>query len=225
MESPALPQARVAEYRVRQSTRRSQAYVDPADWAGLADWRAHRGGDGHGCRMLRIAPGGRSSDARLWVPVNNGAMPRPIRVGFDDQIFQAQRRGGVSRFFVELIRHLPDQDVEPVLLSDGTRNLHLAESGMVPERPELSHFQQRMQWVSWSLLGHPRTMPRRLPPLDLLHHTYSHRSYLRMWRGPRVMSLYDMTPETYPELFPLGNPHFAKRRYTEVADRIISISE
>jgi len=152
-------------------------------------------------------------------------MPRPIRVGFDDQIFQAQRRGGVSRFFVELIRHLPDQDVEPVLLSDGTRNLHLAESGMVPELPGLNRFQQRLHWASWSLLGRPRTMPRRLPPLDLLHHTFSHRSYLGVWRGPRVMSIYDMTPETYPDLFPLGNPHFAKRRYTEVADRIIPISE
>lgn len=152
-------------------------------------------------------------------------MPRPIRVGFDDQIFQAQRRGGVSRFFVELMRHLPDQDVEPVLLSNGTRNLHLAESGVVPQLPALGPFQQRLQWVSWSLLGRPRTMPRRLPPLDLLHHTYSHRSYLGVWRGPRVMSIYDMTPETYPELFRLGNPHFAKRRYAEVADRIISISE
>jgi glycosyltransferase involved in cell wall biosynthesis len=39
------------------------------------------------------------------------------------------------------------------------------------------------------------------------------------------MSVYDMTPEIYPELFRLGNPHFAKRRYAEVADRIISISE
>ena len=152
-------------------------------------------------------------------------MSRPVRVGFDDQIFQAQRRGGVSRFFVELMRHLPDQGVEPVLLSNGTRNLHLAESGMVPQLPALNQVRQRLQWASWSLLGRPRTMPRPLPQLDLLHHTYSHRSYLGVWRGPRVMSIYDMTPEIYPELFPLGNPHFAKRRYTDVADRIISISE
>ena len=53
--------------------------------------------------------------------------------------------------------------------------LHLAESGLVAQLPEYSHFQQRLHWVSWSLLGRPRTMPRRLPPLDLLHHTYSHR--------------------------------------------------
>jgi len=147
-----------------------------------------------------------------------------IRVGFDDQIFEAQRRGGISKYFVELIRRLPEHGVEPVLLSGPTRNLHLAESGLVPRRPEPGRLRDRVEWTSWRLFGRPRTMPSELPPMDLMHHTFSHPAYLRLWRGPRVSTVYDMTPEVYPRLFPLGNPHFAKRRYCARSDAIIAIS-
>ncbi len=148
-----------------------------------------------------------------------------IRVGFDDQIFQAQHRGGISKYYGELIQRLPDHGIEPVLLSGPTRNRHLAESGLVPTREEPGALRSRLEWASWRLTGRPRTMPRPLPELDLMHHTFSHPAYLRLWRGPRVVTVYDMTPEVYPELFRLGNPHFAKRRYCEAADAIISISQ
>ena len=148
-----------------------------------------------------------------------------LRVGFDDQIFQAQQRGGISKYFVELFARLPDHGVEPVVLSTRTRNLHLAESGLVPLAAEPGKIGARVVWASWRLLGRPRTSPRPTPALDLMHHTFTHPAYLRSWRGPRVMTLFDMTPELFPEYFKLGNPHFAKRRYCEVSDAIISISQ
>ncbi|HWK20765.1 MAG TPA: glycosyltransferase family 1 protein [Microbacteriaceae bacterium] len=148
-----------------------------------------------------------------------------IRVGFDDQIFEAQHRGGISKYYVELMRRLPDHGIEPVLLARSTRNKHLAESGLVPARAEPGKLRDKVEWASWRLTGHPRTMPRRLPSIDIMHHTFSHPAYLRRWRGPRVVTVYDMTPEVYPGLFPLGNPHFAKRRYCEAADAIIAISQ
>jgi len=37
--------------------------------------------------------------------------------------------------------------------------------------------------------------------------------------------VYDMTPELYPDLFRLGNPHGAKREFVERADMILCISE
>jgi glycosyltransferase involved in cell wall biosynthesis len=46
-----------------------------------------------------------------------------------------------------------------------------------------------------------------------------------MWRGPRVVTVFDMTPELFPEYFRLGNPHFAKRKYCAVSDDVISISQ
>ena len=148
-----------------------------------------------------------------------------IRVGFDDQIFEAQTRGGVSKYFVELIERLPNHGIEPVILSTQTRNVHLAESGLVPAASDRSRAIEQLAWASWRLVGQPRSSPRVQPPLDVMHHTFTHSAYLDGWRGPRVLTVYDMTPELFPEYFRLGNPHLAKRRYAEVSDAVIAISE
>ncbi len=147
-----------------------------------------------------------------------------IRVAFDDQVFVAQRRGGFSKYFVELIKRLPNHGIEPVLLPTATLNLHLAESGLVPRAPEPSKVAAGLSWLGWRALGHPRAQSRTLPEFDVLHHTFTHPSYLNLWKGPRVLTVVDMTPELFPDLFRWGNPHFAKRRFAERADAIVSIS-
>ena len=147
------------------------------------------------------------------------------RVGFDDQIFVAQRRGGISKYFVELLSRLPRFGIEPVVLSRGTRNLHLAESGLVPRLPDYSRAVATATYISWRLAGIPRTSPHPLPPFEVMHHTFTNPWYLGAWKGPRVVTVFDMTPELFPSYFPRGNPHFAKRRYCEVSDAIISISQ
>lgn len=137
----------------------------------------------------------------------------------------AQVRGGISKYFVELIPRLRDHGIEPVIVSDWTRNVHLAESGLVPERKPLGRVPARLSWATWRLFGRPRSTPRVAREIDVMHHTFSHGAYLRLWDGPRVSTVFDMTPELFPSYFKLGNPHFAKRRYCEVSDAVISISE
>jgi glycosyltransferase involved in cell wall biosynthesis len=148
-----------------------------------------------------------------------------LRVGFDDQIFRAQRRGGISKYFVELVARLPRHGIEPVVLSGPSRNLHLVESGLVSKAPDQGRLLERAEWISWRLLGRPRSALRVDPPPSVMHHTFTHPAYLKAWSGPRVVTVFDMTPELFPEYFKLGNPHFAKRRYCEVSDGIISISQ
>lgn len=150
---------------------------------------------------------------------------RRLRVGFDDQIFQAQVRGGISKYFVELMERLPEHGIEPVILSTRTRNLHLIESGLVPSAPPRGPFRARAEWISWRLSGRPRTTPKPIPPIDLMHHTFTLAPYLRAWRGPRVVTVFDMTPELFPHYFKWGNPHFAKRRYVDESDAVISITQ
>jgi glycosyltransferase involved in cell wall biosynthesis len=152
-------------------------------------------------------------------------MPRPITVAFDDQIFVAQPRGGVSKTFVELAHHLPELGIDPIFLSRTTRNQHLAESGLVPQAPMRGRLADRAAWVAWRLVGHPREQSSALPAFDVLHHTFTHPSYLRLGSAPRVVSIYDFMPERFPKLFPLGNPHFAKRRFAERSDAILTISQ
>ena len=148
-----------------------------------------------------------------------------IRVGFDDQIFIAQSRGGISKYFVEIISRLPSYGVEPVLLLNSTRNHHLAESGLVAEANGDTALQSKIRGFFWRLTGYPRYVSTKKNNVDLIHHTFTHKSYLGRLNRPSVVTVYDMIPEVYPEYFPLGNPHFAKKKYAEKCDRIISISD
>jgi glycosyltransferase involved in cell wall biosynthesis len=60
---------------------------------------------------------------------------------------------------------------------------------------------------------------------DLVHHTFYDAAYLNRKVGRlRVVTVYDMIPEIYPELFPTGNPHLAKRAFVERADLVLAIS-
>lgn len=148
-----------------------------------------------------------------------------LRVGFDDQIFVAQNRGGISKYFVELITRLPKFGIEPIVVSHGTRNRHLAESGLVPELLPDSPMRARLRGAAWRASGKFSTSSNaRDLNLDLMHHTFTMAPYLKRWSGPRVVTLFDMIPEVFPEYFKFGNPHFAKERYCRAADAIISIS-
>ena len=149
-----------------------------------------------------------------------------IRVGFDDQIFVAQTRGGISKYFVEIIQRLPDYGVEPVVVTRGTRNRHLAESNLIRELPSDGRTKGIVRGIIWRVTGWFSTsLPTKPLHLDLMHHTFTMGPYLSRWRGKRVVTIFDMTPELFPSYFKLGNPHFAKRRYCEVSDAVISISQ
>ena len=146
-----------------------------------------------------------------------------VRVRFDDQIFVSQSRGGISRYFVELIREFTesrDLEVEPQLGWRWIRNAHALEAGLggrlrVPGG-SMGHV---LRWAN-------RAINLRRPQAALTHHTYYRAGYLsRRSTPPMVVTVYDMTPELFPELFSLGNPHLSKREYVRRATLVLCISE
>ena len=62
---------------------------------------------------------------------------------------------------------------------------------------------------------------------DLDHPTYYGSAALAPESAdwPMVVTIHDMTPELFPELFPKGNPHVGKRQYVESADVVLCVSE
>jgi glycosyltransferase involved in cell wall biosynthesis len=146
-----------------------------------------------------------------------------VDVRYDDQIFVLQRRGGISRYFVELIREFtegPELEVHPRLGWRWTRNAHALEAGLgralrVPGGSRL----QTLRWANrFANLG--------MPEVDVVHHTYYRAGYLTRRAGPpMVVTIYDMTPEIFPDLFPRRNPHREKREYVHRADLVLCISE
>lgn len=146
-----------------------------------------------------------------------------MRVRYDDQIFVMQRRGGISRYFVELIREFaegPELGVVPQLGWRWTRNAHALEAGL--GRPLQVPGGSRGRMLRWA----NKTISTVQRDAEITHHTYYRAGYLsRRSKPPIVVTVYDMTPELFPDLFPAGNPHRQKREYVRRASMVLCISE
>jgi glycosyltransferase involved in cell wall biosynthesis len=145
-----------------------------------------------------------------------------VRVAFDEQIFLLQKQGGVSRYFVELLRHLPTADPSVHVETPFHRvvNRHALEAfGDTRFSPARGAFQPYPQ------LAAAAARPRRTGRVDLIHHTFYHPRFLRDYPGkPKVVTIYDMIPEVMGARGRFGSPHMAKRDYVAQADLLLFIS-
>ena len=150
-------------------------------------------------------------------------MPGAVKVAFDAQAFDMQVRGGISRYFSELVRALrsaPELGVQAELALSLTVNRHLQDA--VGASTVLNRIPPRLQAGVISALDRRR---RRRHGVDAVHHTYYEQEALLTWRGvPRVSTVHDMIPELFPELFPRGNPHLAKAEHVAASDLVICVS-
>jgi glycosyltransferase involved in cell wall biosynthesis len=151
-----------------------------------------------------------------------------MRVGFDEQAFLAQRRGGVTRYFVRLVEELradPGLGADPVLGWSMAPNEHVVEAGLAGPVP-LDRGRAEFDPVA-SGTAYLANLPARLRArrTDLLHYTFYHpRFLLRRSAMPTVTTVHDMIPELYPELF-ARDPHLHKAAYVRCSDLVLCVSE
>jgi glycosyltransferase involved in cell wall biosynthesis len=149
-----------------------------------------------------------------------------MRVTFDDQIFTAQKIGGASRYFTELIdqyRRDASLGVEAVTPFRYVITEHLVHSDprryRTPPRLRLARRGRVIRTLNATRSA------SRLRRAELLHHTYYLPNYLRLPATKRVCTVYDMIPELLPELYPNGSPHYAKETYARECDAVLCISQ
>ena len=148
-----------------------------------------------------------------------------MRILFDEQIFLFQKRGGISRYFTELIRiftQQPELNIEPILSFKTTSNesllalssnLDLGISRISKPKPI-----QIAQAITSNAF--------RFPKVDLLHHTFYSKTFWHSgFKGPRTTTHYDMIPETFHQTRLGINPHLSKHWYFNNVNHILSISE
>lgn len=143
-----------------------------------------------------------------------------IRVFYDSQIFLAQTRGGISRYFVELIREFrnsPNLGIRPVISLASSNNYHALEELGLKMRPGSS---VKVKRGFDFILQAPVDLAKR--DYDIRHFTFYSAAYGN-FRGPTVSTLYDMIPE----LVSPGerNPHLQKRKFMERSTAVASISQ
>lgn len=160
-----------------------------------------------------------------------------MKVLFDHQIFDLQRYGGISRYFVELMeRFSSDPEMEASLATWHSSNQHLAASslqgkGIVPPAPPFLGMVKKAENITGRRIEHRLNRNRSLREVgrgrfDVLHPTYYHPYFLdRLHDRPFVLTVYDMIHELFSEQFPRDDRTARnKNALVERADRIIAIS-
>lgn len=151
-----------------------------------------------------------------------------IDVLIDDQIFLMHARGGISRYFAELLREFdghPEWGINALTSVRYSPNQHLRE--VDPSVHDLPFPEMTRRWkVAKRLARYPsRVIAGRLAP-DVVHYTYYDPHALTAFPGvPKVITIHDMVPELLPADLVDGDPHQAKREYVDAADAIICVSE
>lgn len=171
-----------------------------------------------------------------------------MKVLYDHQIFEHQRIGGVSRYFAEIIKHLP-ADVEADVSIQYTFNEYLKDldtpfewkDQLISYYSFLPHLNFKGKKRLYSFLE--RKFPEKYPDFykinqaktiqkiqkgdfDIFHPTFFGDYYLDHLKGkPYVLTVHDMIIELYPEF--INSPQFIqrKKKLVDNAAHIIAVSE
>ncbi len=148
----------------------------------------------------------------------------PLEVLVDGQIFLMHARGGISRYFAELLREFgehPEWGINAQTSVWRSPNQHLRQ--VDPTVADIPFDEGSIAWkIVKRLAPYPsRRTEGRLHP-DVVHFTYYDPARLGIFPGvPKVVTVHDMAPEMLPSL---GNEHLAKRAYVDQADAIVCVS-
>lgn len=148
-----------------------------------------------------------------------------MRILFDEQIFLLQKRGGISRYFTELLRtflQVPELNIEPVLNFRKTSNESLLTLSKELELGISRNTKPKPIQIAQAIASNTF----RFPKVDLLHHTFYSKTFWHSgYKGPRASTHYDMIPETFHQTRLGINPHLSKHWYFNNVNHILSISD
>lgn len=152
-----------------------------------------------------------------------------MNILYDYQTFALQSRGGISRYFFELIRRVAERRDHDVHLFMG---LHINEYGLEQFRDRF----RRFAGVKMPKLRH--TLGLRLSTDEVLFRRFArsvgpgvyHQTYFYdpcpEWKGRRVVTVYDMIYELYPHDYATDDPTARNKAIAiQKADWVICISE
>jgi glycosyltransferase involved in cell wall biosynthesis len=151
-----------------------------------------------------------------------------MKIAFDHQVFGLQKHGGISRYFSELVRHLAQRRdvslevIAPFHINEYLHRLSVREYVSGQKFPFDFRGNARIVKALNTVL-----LPAywRGGKFDIIHETYySSKEHGRA--RVRVLTIYDMIHELFPEDFPnSAQVSAAKRAASLRADHVICISE
>jgi len=151
-----------------------------------------------------------------------------MKVLYDHQIFSTQVYGGVSRYFVELIKNFKDSgSVKGDLSVLFTNNYYLRNAKCKQYRTFFPkyNFKGKTKLLD-SLNEFYSKQYLRFNTFDVFHPTYYDSYFIRyIGNKPFVLTVYDMIHEKFPEYFSKNDITTQKKKYiANKASKIIAIS-
>lgn len=149
-------------------------------------------------------------------------------VGFDYQIFTLQEFGGISRYICSLAKELSSlADVRARIIAPLHINSYLRGSEMSDLR--LGQFVHRLPKTGLLIAATSGALFRpvsRVVRPDVVHETYYSTKATCGLRVPRVLTVYDMIHELFPDAYAPNDPT-SRRKAAAVkrADHVLCISE
>lgn len=146
------------------------------------------------------------------------------KVLFDHQIFSRQRYGGISRYFVELIKRM---DLYNCHLALKTSNNKILPELSLTFRNFLPDFEFRGKWFVMDCLNKQNSISAlRVGDYSVFHPTYYDPYFLKFTKKPFVLTIYDMIHEKFKDNFrSIDKTAIQKEYLARKADKIIAISD
>lgn len=145
------------------------------------------------------------------------------KILYDHQTFQIQRFGGISRYFVELMKHTAYPYELSLRFSDNIylKDIRLKERIAVPSKLFKIFLKQ------FSIYNEKYSLSRLKQHKGVFHPTYYSTYFFKEpFRGKLVITVHDMIHERFPEYFAKNDAtSLQKKQLVEKADCIIAISE
>ncbi|MGJ1324204.1 glycosyltransferase family 4 protein [Sphingobacterium faecium] len=151
-----------------------------------------------------------------------------MKVLFDYQIFVAQKFGGISRYFAELMNGVDKvEGMSSSLNVFGNINHYLSEKhiGAFNFVEKIKKYERKTHKIIKK--NQLVTLNSLLDPsIDVFHPTYYDPYFIQVLNKPLVITIHDMIYENYPDIFSSDSPiAHHKRLHIEKADKIIAVSE
>jgi len=151
-----------------------------------------------------------------------------MKIAFDNQIFSLQQYGGISRYFIKLIKELNNMEVETKIFSPLHHNKYLKEIDNINKSGiylnDYPYKTYRLINIFSKYLSN--YMIKKWKP-DIIHETYYSKIKLNSKKIIKVITVYDMIHEVFLGKFFNKNDPNIKKKFDSInrADHIIAISE
>lgn len=146
-----------------------------------------------------------------------------MKIFYDHQVFNLQKYGGVSKYFLKLIENFSD-NIDPSIISLFHKNVYLAKTEkkktLFQYKYQVPILYQAIKFLNNSYLNYNL----RCNNPDIIHYTYFNEQNHYKTNAKKIVTEYDLIKEKFYSKHYLELIEFKKKLYQDV-DEIICISE